>query len=58
MKAVVSIQSALLLAVFVLACGSLTPAGAEEPAFAAYSAEYKVKISVLIGRLTTDLRRT
>ena len=58
MKATALLHPALLIAVLALAYGSPTPAGAEEPAFAAYSAEYKVKISVLSGKLTTDLRRT
>jgi hypothetical protein len=48
----------MLVALLVLACGHWAPAWADEPVLLAYSAEYKVKISILSGRLTTDLRRT
>ena len=37
---------------------ALMPAANADPSLAPYSAEYKVKISVLSGRLTTDLRPT
>ena len=52
-------RPALLIALLTLVGGIVVvPAAAEEPALTAYSAEYKVKISVLSGLLTTDLRRT
>ena len=57
MKAAALFNPALLIATLALACGAPIPAGAGEPAFDAYSAEYKVKISILSGKLTTDLRR-
>jgi hypothetical protein len=51
-------RPAMLAVLLTLLGGTILPAGAEEPTLVAYSAEYKVKISVLSGRLTTDLRRT
>ena len=51
-------RPALLVVTFVVAGGHNLPAIAEEPVFTAYSAEYKVKISILSGKLTANLRRT
>ena len=51
-------RPALLAILLPLLGGFLAPVAAGEPALASYSAEYKVKISVLSGKLTTDLRQT
>jgi hypothetical protein len=58
LKDAVTFRLTRLVALLILVGGVAAPAAGEEPAFAPYSAEYKVKISILSGRLTTDLRRT
>ena len=58
MKFAAMFRAALLAALLTLLGGFVMPAAAESPALATYSAEYKVKISVLSGKLTTELRQT